>query len=61
MKARDRMSTITTDTDAIVDELIELGEIALRPGPLWLGGGLERYGITERARRALLGRGDRRP
>jgi hypothetical protein len=55
------MSTIATDTDAIVDELVELGEIALRPGPLWLGGGMERYGVTERARRALLDRRDRRP
>jgi hypothetical protein len=33
---------------------------ALRPGPLWLGGGMERYGVTERARRALLDRRDRR-
>jgi len=52
IKARNRITTIAIDAEVIINELIELGQIALRPTTLRLDG-MERVGITERARRAL--------
>jgi hypothetical protein len=44
-----------SDSDAVIDELFELGEIVEMPNSLKLSG-VDNVGITERVRRALAAR-----